>query len=41
MIPVLNGVGTHCAVLGNHDFGKLRYYSGQIDFRFTYTFDGF
>lgn len=23
MIPVLNKVGTHCAVLGNHDFGML------------------
>lgn len=23
MIPVLNKIGTHCAVLGNHDFGKI------------------
>lgn len=23
MVPVLNDVGTHCAVLGNHDFGKF------------------
>lgn len=23
MIPVLNEIGTHCAVFGNHDFGKL------------------
>lgn len=23
MVPVLNRVGTHCAVLGNHDFGKF------------------
>lgn len=23
MVPVLNRVGTHCAVLGNHDFGKM------------------
>lgn len=23
MIPVLNKVGTHCAVLGNHDFGRI------------------
>lgn len=23
MVPVLNAVGTHCAVFGNHDFGKL------------------
>lgn len=22
MVPVLNDVGTHCAVLGNHDFGN-------------------
>lgn len=22
MIPVLNDIGTHCAVLGNHDFGN-------------------
>lgn len=22
MIPVLNTVGTHCAVFGNHDFGN-------------------
>lgn len=22
MIPVLNQVGTHCAVFGNHDFGE-------------------
>lgn len=22
MVPVLNAVGTHCAVFGNHDFGK-------------------
>ena len=22
MIPVLNRLGTHCAVYGNHDFGK-------------------
>lgn len=22
MVPVLNDIGTHCAVLGNHDFGK-------------------
>ena len=22
MIPVLNQLGTHCAVYGNHDFGK-------------------
>lgn len=22
MVPVLNEVGVHCAVLGNHDFGK-------------------
>lgn len=21
MVPVLNEIGTHCAVLGNHDFG--------------------
>lgn len=24
MVPVLNRVGTHCAVLGNHDFGKKK-----------------
>ena len=23
MIPVLNQLGTHVAVYGNHDFGKL------------------
>lgn len=23
MIPVLNKIGTHCAVLGNHDFGEF------------------
>lgn len=23
MVPVLNEVGVHCAVLGNHDFGKF------------------
>jgi hypothetical protein len=23
MVPVLNECGTHCAVFGNHDFGKL------------------
>lgn len=23
MIPVLNECGTHCAVFGNHDFGKI------------------
>lgn len=23
MVPVLNSVGTHCAVFGNHDFGKF------------------
>lgn len=22
MVPVLNSIGTHCAVFGNHDFGK-------------------
>ena len=22
MVPVLNMLGTHCAVFGNHDFGK-------------------
>jgi hypothetical protein len=22
MVPVLNECGTHCAVFGNHDFGK-------------------
>ena len=22
MLPVLNKFGTHCAVFGNHDFGK-------------------
>ena len=27
MIPVLNECGTHCAVFGNHDFGKkLNYF---------------
>lgn len=25
MIPVLNKIGTHCAVLGNHDFGKSHF----------------
>lgn len=24
MIPVLNTVGTHCAVFGNHDFGMKK-----------------
>lgn len=24
MIPVLNEIGVHCAVLGNHDFGKIK-----------------
>lgn len=24
MVPVLNDIGTHCAVLGNHDFGKFQ-----------------
>lgn len=24
MVPVLNAVGTHCAVFGNHDFGKCK-----------------
>lgn len=23
MVPVLNSIGTHCAVFGNHDFGKF------------------
>jgi hypothetical protein len=23
MVPVLNECGTHCAVFGNHDFGKI------------------
>lgn len=23
MVAVLNDIGTHCAVLGNHDFGKF------------------
>lgn len=23
MVPVLNECGTHCAVFGNHDFGKM------------------
>lgn len=22
MVPVLNDIGTQCAVFGNHDFGK-------------------
>ena len=22
MVPVLNALGTHCAVYGNHDFGQ-------------------
>ena len=22
MVPVLNSLGTHCAVFGNHDFGR-------------------
>ena len=22
MVPVLNAIGVHCAVYGNHDFGK-------------------
>lgn len=25
MVDVLNDIGTHCAVLGNHDFGKNHY----------------
>jgi 2',3'-cyclic-nucleotide 2'-phosphodiesterase (5'-nucleotidase family) len=25
MIPVLNECGTHCAVFGNHDFGKINH----------------
>lgn len=31
MIPVLNDIGVHCAVLGNHDFGKIK-----SDFLFWY-----
>jgi hypothetical protein len=27
MVPVLNKIGTHCAVFGNHDFGELTNYS--------------
>ena len=26
MVPVLNAVGTTCAVYGNHDFGKWSYF---------------
>jgi hypothetical protein len=26
MVPVLNKIGTHCAVFGNHDFGELTNY---------------
>ena len=25
MVPVLNMLGTHCAVYGNHDFGEFCY----------------
>ena len=25
MIPILNAIGVHCAVYGNHDFGELLY----------------
>ena len=35
MIPVLNQLGTHCAVYGNHDFGKdLKRYLNSA-FKFT------
>jgi hypothetical protein len=23
MVPVLNAIGVHCAVVGNHDFGEF------------------
>lgn len=26
MVPVLNDVGTMCAVFGNHDFGMVNFY---------------
>ena len=30
MIPVLNKIGTHCAVFGNHDFGKFEWFNLKI-----------
>ncbi len=26
MVPVLNAMGIHCAVYGNHEFGRLLFY---------------
>ena len=51
MIPVLNQLGTHCAVYGNHDFGKdvKRYlnlalklpYAQKIEIKSISSFDVF
>lgn len=30
MVTVLNDVGTHCAVLGNHDFGNKHSFTQKI-----------
>ena len=24
MVPILNAIGVHCAVYGNHDFGEYK-----------------
>ena len=37
MVPVLNQLGVHCSVYGNHDFGKyhgLRLYNLKLSCRF-------
>lgn len=32
MIPVLNAVGVHAAVYGNHDFGEWTVYSPHLTY---------
>ena len=32
MVPVLNQVGVHCSVYGNHDFGESLWILGKISF---------
>ena len=31
MVPVLNQLGVHCAVYGNHDFGETKEYIFYVD----------
>lgn len=45
MVPVMNQLGIHCAVFGNHDFGKYKihvfkmslYFSGTVVYILSYS----